>query len=306
MHHTQRPTSPSHPFILALVCALSACGGTEQPSGSDPGTVQKAGDQGAMAGLRLPQQAVTAWELGCVTREFKGQVHWGTPAAHDTIELRTLRFTVESYRIQAAELVCLPEQTPGLVVHFGADAPNKTLSLAYSFVCMDLDSIDEGRYVLDDKICLTDANDELDGSNMTLADWRSTIGKTFQDNIVVDKYDHDRFQYIYKDVDGHMVFKLRQIDDLIRDNALAATDHIEVVPIAEPLTWPKTDRGADFTMRVCLVALKGNVRQISDAPQGAGDGRFTKRGSDLGSACPPLCDVVAFASSGVEVRKSCQ
>jgi hypothetical protein len=129
--------------------------------------------------------------------------------------------------------------------------------------------------------------------------------KAFQDHILVDRYDADVFTKVYAGVDAHSIFKVATINALIADNDLGDDDFVEVVPIAEPLAWIAPDRGGDFTVRTCLVAVDKatGLRLINNAP--STKPRFKNRGCDMGSTCPPSCSMVTFLLSGVALRKSC-
>lgn len=302
MNHPERLVGRSTLPGLLLCFTLVACGGGTNP---EVPTTSTTTDSAAIA-ITLPNSAVTAKELACVQKEYVEKVHWGTPASHSGLTAKVIRFTVASYNQLMNATNCGNNKKVGLMVHYGANASEKALSFAYSVVCMELDGNNEGTYTMDSVISVIDSNDRLVAAPIGISQWRQTVGKVFQENIVVDKYDNNRFQYIYRDTYGHITFTKEQVDDVIAHNALGGTDHVEVVPIAEPLVWPRTDRGADFTLRTCLVGQKDGIRRIDDVVQPAGAGVFAMRGSDLGSACPPLCDVVAFPSSGVAVRASCQ
>jgi len=191
------------------------------------------------------------------------------------------------------------------MIRFGADATNKTLSLAYTFACMQLDENGKGTFAEDEKLYVINMDDSLIEYTSPLPDWQAAEGSAFQNNVLVDKYDNNAFQYIYKKDPGHSIHKLSEINDLITDNELAETDFVEIVPIAEPRIWPKYDQGSEFTMRTCLVAIKTNTRRITDDAPSSPGYRLTDRGTDLGSVCPPLCLGVAFPTIGLAVRKSC-
>lgn len=301
-------------FTLFVVFALVGCG--SDPEANEPRTVDEEGDgmvdQKDANGFDMslwfltPDVEVSKKELSCVEQEYADHVHWGKPHAHQQLTSAIIRFTEESYRKLESGFTCGEGETPGLMIRFGADSENKALSLAYGFVCMNLDDNGKGTFVEDDKLYVINEDDSLVGSTSSLSDWQAAQGKAFQDNVLVDKYDNKAFQYIYKDYRGHTIHKLSEINDLIAHNELAGTDFVEIVPIAEPRIWPKYDQGSEFTMRTCLVAVKAGSRRITDDVPPSPASRLTDRGTDLGSVCPPLCLSVTFPAHGVAIRKSCK
>ncbi|MEZ4739098.1 MAG: hypothetical protein R2818_07000 [Flavobacteriales bacterium] len=293
-------------FAAMLLVTLAACGGGQGHGRSD--AEKEGADTAAVAHgaeLRFPEPAVSAKELACAEAEFAGKVHYGTPAAHDTIIPTTIQFTVESYRAIAAGLSNCSD-TLGMVIHYGFDPDADTLSLAFSFACMTIDKDDMGTINTPDQpLYIIDKAHKLIAVSGSLTAWRTAQGKAFRENIVVDKYDQDKFQNIYKDFDPYMVYKFSRIDSLIKHNSLKPTDRVEVVAIAEPEVWPKTDRGAYFSMHTCLVARTSAGRIIDDTTH-VPAAMYAARGADLGSPCPVACGgYVVFLDKGVDVRASC-
>jgi len=290
---------------------MVACGTGSAPTQHDVTVGEMDGTDGEksvfenMNKLRIntPKREVNKAELGCVEKEYDSHVHWGTPLVHDVLTPTTIRFTKASFQEMAGEFEC--SGTAGLMIHYGANDANKTLSLAYSMVCMTLDEEEEGTYGEDIHLYVTDSAGSLVKFGFATSIWQDEQGKDFQENVVVDSYDDSLFRYIYKEINGHSIHKVTEIDELIEHNELVDTDFVEVVPIAEPLVWAKTDRGAGFIMRTCLVAVKDNSRRITSDPQTPPNGRLTDRGTDLGAVCPPLCNDVAFPQYGVAIRKGC-
>jgi hypothetical protein len=290
---------------ILLAAALYACGPKSGETNPESGTTtQSTTDPTKGNSFIDPNPSQT--EVYCTIDEFRNLVHHGTPSAHSEIAETTIQFTVGSYQAIVGEMpICI--DTMGMVIHYGFDAEADTLSLAFSFACMTIDKDDMGWINTPDSPLYTiDENNKLSAVPTTLTEWRGSIGKAFKDNIVVDKYDHKKFQYIYKDIDPYMVYKFSQIDNLIEHNKLASTDWVEVVAIAEPIVWPKPDRGAYFSMRTCLVAKDATGRLINDTPPPAGS-MYENRGSDLGSPCPVACgDYAVFMSKGVDIRSTCK
>lgn len=287
--------------IAALLLAGCNGGNKDQPTNE----ARTENEQESLA-LVFKHPYVTKTELECAEKEFTDMVHFGTPSVHTSIAKDTIQFEVGSYNdLKATIDTC--QHTPGLVIHYGLDSASKALSFAFSAVCMHLSGI-EGTYSIPSApLYVLDAGGKFDATVFTdLNAWRNGPGQYFQDNIVVDKYDNGSFQAIYANTDGHMVYKFDQIDALISDNGIGANDFVEVVPVAEPEKWAKVDKGADFSMKTCLVSRADNTRLIDVGPGPGSPGQFKLRGTDLGSACPPLCGgAVLFATEGVDVRKSC-
>lgn len=244
-------------------------------------------------------------DLACAEAELNEVVHYGTPAKHQPLSPHTIQFTRQSYEEIRNDFTpgqCEPERS-GLAILYGFDAEAHHVVCAFSFVCMDLVN-DIGPYTIPQTPLYTIQNNALTATTMTLDQWWTGPGQAFQENIVVDRYDNDAFQFIYTDERPHMVYKLEQVDSLIADNHLGAADRVEVVLVAEPQAWSKLDRGALFSMKTCLVAVNGTGRLIGNE---SNDGTYAMRGADLGSACPPMCTGIAvFQSKGVDVRASCK
>ena len=276
---------------------LGSCGPrSELGQGQAPGSLEND---------KTPKRAVTAKELSCVEGEFGTHVHWGTSSTHVPLDTQVIRFTVESYVALRDARTCKGDSLLGLMVHYGADtsAKAKRVSLAFSMVCLaQPDTIGQSGYRIHEPLYAIDANAKLAMANTTMGAWRSWMGKRFQDSVVVDTKDDSVFDQRYQGLDAHMIFRCSDIDTLIAHNQLAPTDHLELVPIAEPVSWDAHNRGEDFSMHLCLVAQMAGQRLISDS---AGTKTFEKRGSDLGSACPPTCVKAAFPDSGVAVRPGC-
>lgn len=289
---------------VLMAAALQACGPDQNEMDQKSEEPASRAEQEREAGFLEPNPPEK--DVKCAITEFVNLVHHGTPSAHSKINVTSIRFTVESYQQAKASLSGCTETT-GMVIHYGFDPVADTLSLAFSFACMDIDADGMGPInTPDSPLYVIDANRKLGPVTTTLKDWRDSVGKAFRDNIVVDKYDHDKFQYIYKETNGYMAYKLQQVDDLIAHNNLSKTDWVEVVAIAEPLFWPKPNRGADFSMRTCLVAYDSNGRMLADTNPPLGT-PYQNRASDLGSPCPVACgDYAIFQDKGIDVRKPCK
>ena len=257
--------------------------------------------------MRSPGVALTEQELGCLQAEFVSHVKWGDPMDPEAVTTTVpLRFSVGSFRNRLAAVACDSGEVVGLMIHFGADASKRELSLAYSFACMTLVD-DEGEFTMSGDLLVTDEKEALVSYGGSLEHWRAGPGLAFKENILVDQYDDDRFVKRYMDEWGRMLYRASEIEQLIDDNGLSSTDLVEVVAVSEPLAWVTTNIGGDFTMRTCLVAVKDGLRRINNVPHGPGVPELSFRGADLGSACPPLCGPrVAFPTHGVAFRPGCK
>ncbi len=247
---------------------------------------------------------VIASDLDCAEAELNAVVHYGTPAQHQALSPHTIQFTRQSYEEIRNDFTpgqCEPGRS-GLAILYGFDPEAHHVVCAFSFVCMDLVD-DIGPYTIPQTPLYTIQNNALTTTTMTLDQWWAGPGQAFQENIVVDKYDNNAFQSIYTDQRPHVVYKLEQVDSLIADNHLGEADRVEVVLVAEPEAWSKLDRGANFSMKTCLVAVDQTGRLIGNE---ANNGTYAMRGADLGSACPPMCaDIAVFQGRGVDVRAGC-
>jgi hypothetical protein len=256
----------------------------------------------------MPGPDVKAGQLTCAVNEFASHVRWVQANDTSAVSARTHRFTVGSYKAMLNTYACTGTEQQGLMIRFGGDDQQKSLVFAYDVVCMDLDwqyEIEEGPYTTANSLYEVDASGDLILSPKSVGDWLDGPSKAFQDHILVDRYDTDVFTPVYAGVDAHSIFKVSTINALIADNDLGDDDFVEVVPIAEPLAWVAADRGGDFTVRTCLVAVDKatGLRLINDSV--STKPRFKNRGCDMGSTCPPSCSMVTFPLSGVALRKSC-
>lgn len=251
---------------------------------------------------------VKADELACAVQEFNTKVHVGTPADHAALAPTTIQFTVGSYNAFKAANQASCDGVPGMAIHYGLNAATNQLSFAFSFVCMELVD-DIGPYSVPNAPLYVPTQQNgwaLATGALILSTWRSSLGQAFKNRIVVDEYDNNAFQNIYTNTFSHMVYKLSQIDVLIEDNHLGEQDWIEIVPVAEPEKWSIQHRGALFSLKTCLVAKNETGRMVSNDEASPGDGVFRMRGSDLGAACPPLCNNMAvFTAHGVALRNGC-
>ncbi|MGV3636825.1 MAG: hypothetical protein ACO1NQ_04165 [Flavobacteriales bacterium] len=280
-------------LCIASVVALSAFG----PAGTT-----------APPPALMPGPDVKAAQLACAVNEFATHVRWVQGSDTTAVTTSTHRFTVGSYKEMLNAGGCTGTAQQGFMIRFGARPQDKALRFAYQLVCMDLawkDDIEQGPYTPIEDLYETNAQGELTRSSMTVAEWSDGPSKAFQDHILVDRYDEDLFTKVYAGVNAHILFRVSTINALIADNSLEDDDLIEVVPIAEPLAWISPDRGADLTVRTCLVAVDEATGQrlINDSPSTWP--RFKNQGCDLGTGCPPGCDVAIFTSTGVALRKGC-
>lgn len=256
----------------------------------------------------MPGPDVKAGQLTCAVNEFASHVRWVQANDTTAVSARTHRFTVGSYKEMLNASSCSGTEQQGLMIRFGGDDQSKALQFAYQVVCMELEWVDEteeGPYTPINDLYEADAFGELSVSSMGEAGWLSGPSKAFQDHILVDRYDADVFTKVYAGVNAHSIFKVATINALIADNDLGDDDFVEVVPIAEPLAWIAPDRGGDFTVRTCLVAVDKatGLRLINDSV--STKPRFKNRGCDLGTGCPPNCGTATFTISGVALRKGC-
>lgn len=257
----------------------------------------------------MPGPDVKAGQLTCAVNEFASHVRWWVQG-NDTsaVAARTHRFTVGSYYAMLDAFTCKAAEQMGLMIRFGGDDQQNSLVFAYEVVCMDLawrSETEEGPYIPTDSLYEADYSGVLTRSSKGVADWLAGPGEAFQDHILVDRYDEDVFTKVYAGVNPHSIFKVATINALIRDNNLGDDDFVEVVPIAEPLAWVAPERGGDFSVRTCLVAVDKTTGQRLINDSGTTKPRFKNRGCDLGSTCPPSCSLVTFPLSGVAIRKSC-
>ena len=320
--HTPMKTTTLNQLLLAscLATLSVACGGDQQDQ--DPKTKTTASTEQSDASAEVsmksrgqitiltPRTDVTKSELYCGEQEFDSLVHWGNPATHVPMTGSIPRFTVGSFQALLPNQSCSGNEELGFLVRYGAD--NGALKFAYRFVCMTLQNVqgtDEGNFTEIDPG--NDAMYEVDGSEdlqpgQSVKAWNDGYGLGLQNNVVVDKYDHNRFQKIYQTDAGFAVHRVSAINALIADNSLQEEDYIQVVPIAEPLSWPQAHRGADFSIHTCMVAFDKqlNERVIDSDPVPTRP--LEGRGSDLGSACPPMCyDHLAFPTTGINMRSAC-
>jgi len=256
----------------------------------------------------MPGPDVKAGQLTCAVNEFASHVRWVGIADTSAVASRSYRFNVASFKSMTDGAGCSGTDNAGFMIRFGADLGKKTLDFAYQIVCMDLewkDELEQGTYLPSGDLYETDPSGMLVVSPMSVSDWLNGPSTVFQEHIVVDRYDTDVFTKVYAGVNAHSIFKVATINALIADNELGDDDFVEVVPIAEPLAWVSSDRGGDFTVRTCLVAVKKTTGQrlIDNSP--STKPRFKNRGCDLGSGCPPNCDIATFTLTGVALRKSC-
>jgi hypothetical protein len=305
MELLQKFTRLTLPLMTIALLLLAGC---ETGAQKDRGTSPQLNPCDQHERMDFLNDYVTEREVYCAEEEFKKIVGHGTTTNPDPIVTPAITFSVESFRELKADFMPSCNDTSGLVIHYGFDITGKTLSLAFSAVCIDLKD-DVGEYAIPETpLYVLDSNSKfIPAPQGSLTAWRAGPGKAFQEQVVVDKYDHKRFQLIYADKFAHMVYTFGQVDSLIIDNQLIASDYVEVVPVAEPERWSTMDRGADFSMKTCLVAVDRTGRRLKNTPHAPGEGKFKDRGSDLGSACPPLCDGWAlFAKRGTDVRKNCK
>lgn len=257
--------------------------------------------------LALPRQDVTLKELNCAEAEFNTHVAWSNGGAPLPLTPSIHRFTVSSFMAMLATAGCSANEQAGLMIRYGADDVKKALKFSYSMTCMDLKwyyESEEGSHVADSVIYEINSSNDLVLSAYTNSTWNAGPSQVFQDKILVDRYDDGTFVKPYEGINGHILFKAATISALIKDNGLAGSDLVEVVPIAEPLTWVAPNEGGDFSVRACLVPVSKNTgRLLSNTVPNFP--RFLNRGCDLGSACPPLCKLVSFSFLGTPVRRSC-
>lgn len=264
-------------------------------------------------GNKFVRAQVTEEDLDCAISELPGHVAQyytdrqnGSPLSYCPKNI----FTIDSYKTIADAFKSECSEIPGMIIHYGLDTSHNGAPrwvTAFTFHCLKGTS-KEASYTMPSNgsvVYRIDSNNRFHASG-TYGTWLSTFGKNFSTYVKIKTADNGRFKSIYKEGDGIMVYKLDQIDKLISHNSSVGISSVEVVPVAEPLTWTTSEIGSGFSLKTCLVGLDGSDNRLIDSGPKNILKPYKMRGSDLGSGCPPNCIGVAFfPSKGIDVREEC-
>jgi outer membrane murein-binding lipoprotein Lpp len=245
-------------------------------------------------------------EFNCITGDFHRHFKIKPIASPLEIKPTEIMFTKTSYEDMMEDITCAGTAKTGVLIHYGLLA-DRHITMAFSPVCLD-DPNGREEYSFDPTIApiYRVVDKVLTRTEMTSAQWWSSgnPGALYKANVVVKRSTvatgFDPFLEGF-DATGMVFQGADEIDKLIADNSLKATEHIEVVPTAEP-TVRSGIYESNFQHGACFVTVGSKGRNLDNDPTTG----FKSRGADLGSPCPPSCVLATFSVRGLAPRESCR